>query len=1000
MAYDYQKAKSAYEQLSKDEQQQFIDRNKDNANVQQFARDYAAEMNWNKNQTSNQTATTPTKTNTTTAVPEYQWQWTNKSNSYVNKWEWTYTYSPETKYYEKNQNQTSGSISDSTPTSDMSSTKSNWDNMSYADQQKKLNEIPWLKEALTKKGWKFKTEDWTPTQTETTTETPKTDKWDYSDNSPERMKQMADNVNWFYQTDPWIFNSEDSYRKFFIDWKGRTPEQEAFLMDLYKNRKIYNDLDNYTADEIWAMDVHWQVPESYLNYLKNSDPERYAAVMDAKAKEQDKIKDKTSLETTNVMTWEDDENTITSKAIEWLKAQWLFIDKDWNFIDDRTENYATEEEKGYAKSAADIIARNLDIDNTVKHTYDDLVEKYWWTASKATLMAMAQDINSDLLREKENNNVELTRLQWYMNYMQQEREDRTAIWQKAIEQLQKQYGMYYTYSPEWMSELAQAQYAATNVTLDQADNWTDTQKQMALDGVLTPIYEQYWDIIERPKAQVINDVIAYANKKWISLSQALKENFTDYLKQKPAYSSIQNALSEPNLQIIWYNSDWKAVYGYWDGVTKTFKQVSVSWWTVSTAWWWIWSTVTAWNWKSYTVVSESDLADWINNFLDKYQDKDYWDWCWAFVNKWLKEAWVTDWNMYWDSLQSKLDTKNEENTADAQAGWVAIRNPDNLKTEDWKKYWHVWFVVKDNWNWTVVIRDSNWTPDKNWNYNKTVWTHTVRKSQLYWFFNPSKWAWATAWTTTVWWDTTTYNKAFIDAANVIKQQIDWLQNKKDFMDDIENYLENWDYATAFSMITWAWRANADSATKEKINAAETAIVDLISIKDAIEAYYIAWWDTWILQWTLEDVENALWMTSDPKLVWLSTKISEAIQAYRKNISWTAFSEKEAKDYEKLFPSIKAWQKYNTAKIQEVLDSMIIRANWQYSNLIWPWIYKNLLDAHEQATWRKYSIYEEQSDLYRYLMDNWYLTPSWTVKTANDFASWYQAQQYKNKWKRF
>jgi hypothetical protein len=42
-----------------------------------------------------------------------------------------------------------------------------------------------------------------------------------------------------------------------------------------------------------------------------------------------------------------------------------------------------------------------------------------------------------------------------------------------------------------MSELAQAKYAATNVTLDQADNGTDTQKQMALDSVLSDYYDKY-----------------------------------------------------------------------------------------------------------------------------------------------------------------------------------------------------------------------------------------------------------------------------------------------------------------------------------------------------------------------------------------------------------------------------------------------------------------------------------------------------------------------------
>lgn len=874
MAYDYQKAKEAYQSLNAEQQQQYVEKNKWTAWFDRFYKDYMAEMNWNKNQTSNQTATTPTKTNTTTAVPEYQWQWTNKSNSYVNKWEWTYTYSPETKYYEKNQNQTSGSISDSTPTSDMSSTKSNWDNMSYADQQKKLNEIPWLKEALTKKGWVIKSEDWTPTQTETTTETPK-DKWDYSDNSPERMKQMADNVNWFYQTDPWIFNSEDSYRKFFIDWKGRTPEQEAFLMDLYKNRKIYNDLDNYTADEIWAMDVHWQVPESYLNYLKNSDPERYAAVMDAKAKEQDKIKDKTSLETTNVMTWEDDENTITSKAIEWLKAQWLFIDKDWNFIDDRTENYATEEEKGYAKSAADIIARNLDIDNTVKHTYDDLVKAYPW-ATKATLMAMAQDINSDLLREKENNNVELTRLQWYMSYMQQEREDRTSIWQKAIEQLQKQYGMYYTYSPEWMSELAQAQYAATNVTLDQADNWTDTQKQMALDSVLTPIYEQYGDIIQRPKAQVINDVMAYASKNWLTLSQALDENFMKYLKEKPEYQNRVNATDTSNIAWtkIWEDADGNAIYWFVDTLNKTVDPYGSFWGKA----WWSGYEYTA-NWinsnRNERVGYMSDLA---GNYTDIWDMANaianwmswLWGWeleCWVYVNDYINAVTGSKW-AYGSLISEKTKNAPNKNWDDIQV-WDAIVFDYNINTPQWVlnspqkdellKYGHVGIVTWVNDDWSITMSHTNWwvvteTVVKPWSsfYGSFAWSQHIQPSKA-----------KSAWYNEQW---SNEYVAFLNAADnpeTQKKIANWLWLSVDEMREQSN------------RYSWAQTADSYYDVLDKINwlLNEIDTWKLPSFYERGNALSDSWF-WWLTSWVNQNVAD--WYDANDRIVsvlWLDSLIN-------------------------------------------------------------------------------------------------------------------------------
>jgi hypothetical protein len=52
-------------------------------------------------------------------------------------------------------------------------------------------------------------------------------------------------------------------------------------------------------------------------------------------------------------------------------------------------------------------------------------------------MAMANDRNANLLREKENNLVELTRLQGYVSYMQSERQEMNQAGADSIAQLQK-----------------------------------------------------------------------------------------------------------------------------------------------------------------------------------------------------------------------------------------------------------------------------------------------------------------------------------------------------------------------------------------------------------------------------------------------------------------------------------------------------------------------------------------------------------------------------------
>jgi hypothetical protein len=82
MAYDYEKAKKAYQSMTKEQQQQYADRNKNDANFQQFAKDYAADMNRTN------TVSTPAAT-------------TTKTSTYQNQGAGNYTYNPTTQYYEK-----------------------------------------------------------------------------------------------------------------------------------------------------------------------------------------------------------------------------------------------------------------------------------------------------------------------------------------------------------------------------------------------------------------------------------------------------------------------------------------------------------------------------------------------------------------------------------------------------------------------------------------------------------------------------------------------------------------------------------------------------------------------------------------------------------------------------------------------------------------------------------------------------------------------------------
>ena len=727
MAQTYEQWKQSYESMDKAQKQQYADLLKTKSSDyigNQYATRYAGEK-WGKTAT---TPTTSTETTSTTptpniAKPEYQWTWTSgaKWSTYTNQWEGNFTYNPKSWYYEKNVE----TPKIETPKAANQELANFWNNLSYEQQQNYLNQNPNLKQSVVSKWLTIKQPEATPTTPTTPTtpeETPKQWEWDYQDDSPERMAEIAQNLEMYKQTMPYLFSDKKAFDDFFINWKGRSQAQIDFLNQWFDNNQKYGKYDALTPESIWAWIAYWDIPEDYLTMLKTTDPAKYMAVLQAKQDAEDKIKDKTALDTTSFLSWED-EATITSKAIEWLKSQWLFLDKDGNLIDDRTENYATDEEKQYAKDAADIIARNLDIDNTVKHTYDDLVEKYPW-ATKATLMAMAQDINSDLLREKENNNVELTRLQWYMDYMQTERQERNRIWENAINQLQKQYWMYYQYTPEWMSELAQAKYAATNITLDQADNWTDTQKQMALQRVLDDYYAKYWDIIQRSEAQVINDVMALAKQKGISLSQALEENFLKYLRQKPWFEEL-STIETKNPEIV---KVWDNAYAYWD---DNWNLISI-WWTLWANWVYQFSdaelrtvgsdgkfTDTVWNdinsiwhilnsedwlrigtytnpkWYTYNVYATRE--DWIQATENLLKRAYYWMTLWDAAQKWIWQ-WknISDAKKViqskWLSLNDKLSDVNVRKFIEAI--WTREWTLKWKSLDEWAKWWKILWTPK------------------------------------------------------------------------------------------------------------------------------------------------------------------------------------------------------------------------------------------------------------------------------------------------------------------
>ncbi|NCN25901.1 LysM peptidoglycan-binding domain-containing protein, partial [Candidatus Falkowbacteria bacterium] len=110
---------------------------------------------------------------------------------------------------------------------------------------------------------------------------------------------------------------------------------------------------------------------------------------------------------------------------------------------------------------------------------------------------------------------------------------------------------------------------------------------------------------------------------------------------------------------------------------------------------------------------------------------------------------------------------------------------------------------------------------------------------------------------------------------------------------------------------------ADTETKKKLLGREEALAALDDIRANLNEYEAAGGNTNILKGGWETLQQKLGRTSDPELAEIENDIRISIQAYRQAVSGAAFTESEAKEYEKIFPSISRNAELNTAKLDSL-----------------------------------------------------------------------------------
>lgn len=600
--------------------------------------------------------------------------------------------------------------------------------------------------------WKITVQEWTAAQT---------GKPDYWISTDARLNEMKGNLDHYFATSPRMFSDRETFNRVF-EYNNRDSEAQRQLLDSYWKRK--EDMDKASTYTSWesinTWMKNWEITTDQLNLLKEYNPEAYRKWQQLQEDEiLKRIVNDIVPPTIEAISWK------INWMIEalWIQAQEA-LDIEWIYNDTMTKvgAYQTLED---ANSTVKKLEEAINKKTAIMNRY---AASTWGTVSDALAAARMQKAIAPY-------NEQIQGLQYqyqdYFNLYSQksatalqaanvralQANENQRIWNQKCQALgfatsalsyrtpeeNKQLELQYQQAMNDMSLLQQSRqndlalynaYATSKLNNQLQSELTDlsvtdpTQLRANLNNVLSSYYSQWGDIIKRPQAEVVEDVLAYAQKNGVSIAEALRKNFIEPLQNKPEYkqkiASDYGMLSKQSIGTI----NWKSV------IMTTNPNWSISYQFIDDP---ESATSTA---KPYDLVDEKvfdtspqshsyyTLADFINDPNNKVWT--YGGQCAKFVNDYLEKIWVG--RYFWNE---DIKTRASRCNSDVAKVWTIAVFDYNHNSSDWINHGHVGIVVDtdDKWYWVL---ESNYDVK---NPEKIQRRYVLNGStSLKWFFDPSK----------------------------------------------------------------------------------------------------------------------------------------------------------------------------------------------------------------------------------------------------------------------
>lgn len=960
MAYDYNKAKEQYEKLNDEQKQQFA--NDNSWNVQQFLKQYNQEKNTatptsNESNFNNQNETNwQNSTNNQSNTRQLKWDNLNSNltTEYVdNNGGWrSMNYDDRKKEYEK-MDEAGKKWYSNFLNSQSDDYWGRWFMDTYSEENgldtSKFNQAP----------WQITVKEWTAAQT---------GKPDYTISTDARLNEMKGNLDQYFKDSPRMFSDRETFNKVF-DYNGRESEAQRQLLDSYWKRK--EDMDKASTYTSWeAINnwmKNWEITTDQLNLLKEYNPEAYQKWQQLQEDEiMKRIVNDIVPKTVEEISWKIN-SMIEALGIQAQDA----LDIEWIYNDTMAKVGAYQTMEDANRTVKELEAA-IDKKNSIMNRY---ASSTWWTVSDALAAARMQKAIAPY-----NEQIQWLQYQYqdYYNLYSQksatamqaanvramQAQENQRIWnqkcsalgfatsalsyrtpeEQAQLQLQTQQAQnemqllqqsrlndlnrYNTYATTKMQNQLQAELTDLSVEDEQ-------QLKANLNNVLSDYYKNYWDIIQRSQAQVVDDVIAYAKKNWISVAQALTDNFIKPLQNKAEYkqkvATDYGMLSKQSITTI----NWRSV------IMTTNPNGSISYQYIDS---WITDSYTidgvdyvVYNWKQMTAkefnekywnkvwtVKPYDMVDSKVFENNPYENRSYytlwefvndprnqegqeWGQCASFVNDYLEKIGV---GRYFGTEDIK--TRESRCNSDTAKVWT-IAVFDYNHYIDWKNYGHVWIVVDTDENGFRVL-DSNYDTKNPWKIAKRYIRYG--SSSCKGFFDPSQPP-----------RTTTNTSSEIDkikAEAMIKQIKTWSMTPSETSEARDRLLKH-GYGAEFNEALDKWRkmnlTDAQIKWMDKTDASFSSNSIVKEFEDAanqIQQLAVALDDaSWV--WDMSAIFTFM-KTLDPSSVVRESEFNSAAatawvlnpsaiwQSLEKNVDWRFLTQKQREDFKKIareFIKIKA-----------------------------------------------------------------------------------------------